>query len=253
MEPIRQPLQGVWNIIRFNWHFYVLAALFALIIQIIQYYLTSRLLLLDVACYLILTTTFISLLVSWYVYDGSEFYKLNWMGLASAPPDAKMININAGFDETSTLIAAKFRSAQLVAFDFYDPEKHTEISIKRARKAYPNYPGTKQVNTSSIPVGSGYADKIFLILSAHEIRDDNERFAFFKELKRILKFTGEIIIVEHLRDIPNFLAYNIGFFHFLAESSWQNTFKNAGLVVKQQTKHTPFLTIFTLQKHADHP
>ena len=43
---------------------------------------------------------------------------------------------------------------------------------------------------------------------------ETERTLFFKELHRILKREGELVIVEHLRDLPNFLAYTIGFFHY---------------------------------------
>ena len=47
---------------------------------------------------------------------------------------ANITNINAGFDETSYILDDKFPNATIKAFDFYDAEKHTEASIKRARK-----------------------------------------------------------------------------------------------------------------------
>ena len=136
-----------------------------------------------------------------------------------------MVNIHAGFDETSILLSTKFPDAELIVFDFYDPEKHTEVSIKRARKAYPSYPNTKKIITSTIPLGDSCADKIFVTLAAHEIRDDNERIIFFKELYRILKTGGQIFVTEHHRDLYNFIAYTIGFFHFHSYSTWTNTFR----------------------------
>jgi hypothetical protein len=97
---------------------------------------------------------------------------------------------------------------------YYNPEKHTEISIKRARKAYPPFPETQEINSSNITLSDNVADKIFLILAAQEMRNEIERTIFFKEIKRILKPNGEVYITEYLRDAPNFLAYNIGFFSF---------------------------------------
>ncbi len=69
--------------------------------------------------------------------------------------------------------------AHLQVFDFYDPHLHTEISIKRARKAYPAHPNTQSIQTSSIPLPNEVADSIFLVLAAHEIRNHAERARFF--------------------------------------------------------------------------
>jgi len=88
-----------------------------------------------------------------------------------------------------------------------------------------------------------------VIFSAHEIRHLNERDIFFAELKRVLKNKGNIVITEHLRDLPNMLAYNIGFFHFMSGALWRNTFKKSGLVVCEEFNFTPFITTFILAKY----
>jgi SAM-dependent methyltransferase len=220
MEPIRKPLQGVWNIIRFNWHFYLLTIGLVLVVGLLGRYLDNDYRILSIiVCCLIIFVTVVSLLISFYVYDLSGLYKLNWLNELSILPNSKMVNIHAGFDESSVLLHNKFPGANLAVYDFYDPLKHTEVSIKRARKAYPPFPNTRHVETTGLPLKDEYADTIFVIFSAHEIRSEAERNVFFHELKRILKPAGKIVVTEHLRDVPNFLAYNIGFFHFIAASS----------------------------------
>jgi ubiquinone/menaquinone biosynthesis C-methylase UbiE len=248
MEQIRKPFQGVFNIVRFNWHFYVLSIVFLLgllfFMPVMPAYFYPYLLILFVS---VLGTTLISLLVSFYVYDISDLYKLAW--IPDNDSNGTIVNINAGFDETSVLLKAKFRHAELIILDFYDPKKHTEISIKRARKAYPPYPNTQQIATSNLKLQDNSVDKIFVIFAAHEIRNDVERVVFFNELKRILKPNGQIFVTEHLRDTANFCAYNIGFFHFLSLQNWYNTFKTTNLSIKNEQKITPFITTFTLEKH----
>jgi ubiquinone/menaquinone biosynthesis C-methylase UbiE len=246
---IRKPLQGVWNIIRFNWHFYALAAFLILVILVTRYYYNPVSTLADIIVLLIACPVLISLAVSTYVYDLSGLYKLSWLNNLKRGEGESIININAGFDETSKLINAKFTTAQLQVADFYEPAKHTEISLQRARKVYPPFPGTQRISTAQLPMQNGSADKIFTIFSAHEIRNDPERIAFFKELHRVLKPAGQIIVTEHLRDTANFLAYNIGFFHFHSKATWLNTFRKAGLKVSQQIKVTPFITTFILEKN----
>jgi len=246
MEIKRTAFQGVSNIIRFNWHFYLIV--FAILLAVILFYdlLPGSLQMIAFAgAVLGILTLIISLLVSYYVYDLSDLYELNWLGENGS---GSMLNINAGFDEISEIIRVKHPGISLSICDFYDPKKHTEVSIKRARKAYPPSPETIQVSTEELPFPDNHFDKVLAVLSAHEIRDPEERSNFFKELNRVSKADGEIIVTEHLRDVYNFLAYTIGFLHFYSKKSWKQTFEEAGLKVKAEIRITPFVTSFILEK-----
>jgi len=250
MEKIRKPFQGVWNIVRFNWHFYVLSFGVLLLLLLFSNYTNSTFRpYLFIVGLLIFLPTFISLSVSYYVYDLSGLYNLNWVSDFIDTKTNTIININAGFDETSILLKDRFPNSELLVFDFYDPKKHTEVSIKRARKAYALFPNTKSVTATNLPTLDNSADKIFVIFAAHEIRNEQERLEFFKELKRVLKPTGQIFITEHLRDFPIFLAYNIGFLHFYSKQSWLQVFQLAELTLKSEEKITPFISKFTLTKY----
>lgn len=250
MATLRKPFQGVMNIIRFNWHFYTIAVCTIILFIFINVYTNKAYEPYTQLVYvLIAATTILSLLVSMYVYDLSGFYSFKWIEKENA--ELFVVNINAGFDETSNILKRKFPFADVAAFDFYDPVKHTEISIKRARKAYPPFPGTKQMDSAKISLPDNSADKIFVVFAAHEIRDEKERRDFFKELRRVIKPSGEIYITEHLRDFPNFLAYNIGFLHFYSKHSWIKIYKTANLFIKKEIKLTPFISTFTLIKNGD--
>lgn len=250
MGKIRKPFQGVFNIIGFNWHFYVISLAFLLLLVIFYSYLSEPFRMFSAALFCgIILTNLITLVVSFYVYDLSDLYKFGW--LSELPKNTAIVNINAGFDETSELLKDKFKNSQLVVFDFYDQTKHTEVSIKRARKAYPPYPNTQQVTTDHLPLTDDFADKVFAILSAHEIRNAEERKLFFTEMKRVLRSDGQIIVTEHLRDLANFLAYNIGCFHFHSKNAWLKTFDSSGLKVKKEFKITPFITTFILEKNGN--
>jgi ubiquinone/menaquinone biosynthesis C-methylase UbiE len=248
MESMRKPFQGVLNIIRFNWHFYVIAFVMIFLSIIVASQLENSLqLIIYFASILIAISSLTSLLVSLYVYDLSGLYKLSWIKTTNA--ENLIVNINAGFDETSTLLKDKFNTAEFIALDFYDPLKHTEISIKRARRAYPAFPKTISVDTTDLPIADNSADKVFVVFSAHEIRNETERVAFFRELSRILKADGQIYMTEHLRDLPNFFAYNFGFLHFYSKNSWFKIFQGADLKLSQEFKLTPFISTFILIKN----
>lgn len=250
MGKLRKPFQGTWNIIRFNWHFYVVAFAAIIILLLVKNNLNTYLRFAsNILIVLIIISTLISLAVSCYIYDFSNLYKLSWLENIHFNSNDKIVNINAGFDETSIFLKTKFSEAELFVFDFYDPKKHTEVSIKRARNAYSPFVGTQQTSTNHLPLQNNSTDKIFAILSAHEIRNDDERISFFKELKRVLKPTGKIVVTEHLRDTANFMAYNFGFFHFHSKSTWLKIFHRSGLTITDEIKITPFITTFILDKN----
>jgi SAM-dependent methyltransferase len=249
METKRNGLTGVTNIIRFNYGYYLFGIGF---IIVLFSFAAMTIGLLQTGLYIAgLAVSFalvVSLLVSWYVYDLSRLYDLDFLNKKIIEGNGTQLNIHAGFDETSGLLQQKYPNNRLIIFDFYNPEKHTEISIKRARQSYPPYPGTVAVTTSSLPLENQSIDNAFLFFAAHEIRDDNERKTFFKELYRVVHPEGHIHIIEHLRDFPNFLAYTIGAFHFLSVNTWQNTFEKSGWKTKREQQLNPFVKYYILTK-----
>ena len=245
MESMRKPFQGVRNIIRFNWHFYLIALFFLIFGFGLNLFLSTDFkFIINFILFLIGISVLFSLLVSWYIYDYSGLYEFNWMGRFENAN--QILNIHAGFDETSEIIQQKFKNAELTIFDFYDEQKHTEISIKRARKLFPDSEKTIRIVTNQFPVENEKFDLIFNIFSAHEIRNMEERVQFFKEQNRVLKPNGKIIVTEHLRDFSNFLAYTIGFFHFHSKNTWKKTFEESGFQIEKEIKKTAFISTFIL-------
>jgi len=250
MEITRSPFQGVLNILRFNWHFYVLG-LSVLILIVGSYWFLQWsnflfLMVLLTICY----GLFIPLIVSLYVYDLSGFYRFDWLKELNLDDRFERchLNIHAGFDETSFHLEGLFPKASLQAFDFYNEKLHTEPAIVRARKVSLVYPNTQQIDTSLIPLTEESVDTIFIIFAAHEVRSFTEKVTFLKECRRVCKPGGNVVMVEHLRDLPNFLAFSIGFTHFYSRQTWLKAYKEAGFTSIQEKKFTPFLSIFNCQQ-----
>lgn len=243
----RSPFQGISNVLRFNWHFYVIAAIGILILLLSSQYFGKDWTWVPItASSLILLTTIVSLLATYYIYDLSELYEFRWLDEVSSSSKMKILNINAGFDETSTILSAKFKDSELHICDFYDSKHHTEISIRRARRAYPPHPKTLRVKTNSLPYTNGIFDIVCVSFAAHEIRNLDERRRFFQELARVTNQGGKIFVTEHLRDSYNFLIYTVGFIHFFSKKTWMNVFKSAKLQVIQEKKTTAFISTFIL-------
>lgn len=243
----RQPLQGVWTVVRFNWHRHVCALLLAFLLLVgsrIEHELAS--LLAMTAGLGIMGSVVISLIATWWAYDASGLYELNWLrpNLSNACHAA---HIHAGFDELSGLLKYQFPKTSWQVFDFYDPEKHTEISIRRARQACASARGTVCVDTHALPLPDASLDRVLLFLAAHEVRSHEERVIFFREIRRVLNDKGKVIITEHLRDAANIAAYSVGAWHFHTRSEWLQTFTEAGFRIASTIQNHCLITTFVLE------
>ncbi len=242
----RRKFQGVLNILSFNRHFYVYGCIALCLI------IASRLVFNwpDILYWAVIGAfiygLIMPLLVSAYVYDFSGYYHLQWLNLPQFQ-DAetkRIVNINAGFDETSFLIKDAFPKSDLKVFDFYSAKDHTEPAIVRARKVSLLYPNTQSIPSNSIPLIDQSVDLIFLLSAAHEIRSHVEKVQFLAECHRVCKPGGRVVMVEHLRDTPNFLAFSVGFTHFFSKKTWTTAFQQAGFSSFSETKFTAFMSVF---------
>lgn len=246
MEIKRRKFQGVLNILSFNRHFYVFGLIALAIIVISHLVFNWSNLLLWIVILAFLYGLIMPLIISAYVYDFSGYYNFKWLKSFNLTDskDKQILNINAGFDETSFIIKKFFPKSDLKVFDFYNAEKHTEPAIIRARKVSLVYPNTQQIISNAIPLKDNSVDLIFLLSAAHEIRSQDEKIQFLKECHRVCKSNANIIMIEHLRDFPNFVAFSVGFIHFFSKKTWRNAFKEAGFTTFTEKKFTPYMSIF---------
>lgn len=244
----RGKFQGMITIARFNWPFY-LVALATLVASGAAFFMASGPLKLTSAIafgcgvYFI----FVSLGVSHIVYDCSDLHGWSWLDRAlQGLPMRQAILCHSGFDETSSELRERFSDVQWNILDHYDPERMTEPSIHRARRLFPPTTGTLACSYDAWPLSAESADIVFALLAIHELRAETERTAWFAEAKRCLRKGGRVVLVEHVRDVANFLAFGPGLLHFHSCASWRRCWEPAGLHCVNQFSVTPFVQVFVL-------
>jgi len=245
--PSRSRYQGVIQIVSFNRGFYrgTLAAMaLASAAAIYLHGLLRIAILMPVLAALAWMGT--SLVVSYYVYDRSPLYGLSWLKLRPGT----WANVHAGLDETSETLRAFLPESQGFVWDIFDAEQMTEPSMARARE-FSGSPPAERVLWRRLPVGAETLDAIFLMFVAHEFRDTDARHEFLREVARVLKPGGSIMMVEHLRDLPNFLAYGPGCLHFHSRRTWNEAFRAAELTLRSDRTLTPFVHAFELGKRRE--
>lgn len=188
-----------------------------------------------------------SLVASSYIYDRAPLYSLRWLDGCLSRRAQRWVNIHAGLDDTSHRLAAVFPSIELRILDIHDPCEMTEPSIAEARRVTGAQVASTPADWRALPFADRTFDAAFLIFVAHELRRNNARVQLFREVARILRAGGELVLVEHLRDWINFLAFGPGFLHFFSERSWRRAADRAGLRVDRHLSVTPFVKVFVLR------
>ena len=189
-----------------------------------------------------------SLAVSHYVYDRSPVSRGAWLAGVSSTAVRRAAVFHAGQDEASAIATRLLPTATVETFDFYDPGRAGSPSLERARARADSR--ARAMAPERIPLQDGTLDAALVVFSAHEIRRPELRTAFFRELARVVRPAGRVVVVEHLRDVWNFLAFGPGAFHFLSRTTWLDGFASSGLAVVGERSCTPFVRVFELGRRS---
>ncbi|HEV2132853.1 MAG TPA: class I SAM-dependent methyltransferase [Terracidiphilus sp.] len=247
--PQRDPFQGVRQILRFNWPKYAAAAAITGAVTFVAPLLPmSAGFVLLAASLPVVFWTASSLLISHYVYDRSHLYDFSWLPLVLKISPKHWLNVHCGLDETSALLAARFPDAAGEIVDIFDPCAMTENSIRQARAAQHNATRSTPARFHALPFPAGAFDAVFCIFTAHELRRHADRVRLFAEIARLLAPGGTFVLVEHLRDWPNFPAFGPGFLHFHTWRAWQQAAHEADLVGRTDFPFTPFVRIAAFRR-----
>lgn len=245
----RRPWQGMWTIARLNWPFYAAATLVLLAVAITAWFFampTIRWACVGIGAgvgYFVAG----SLLVSHWVYDRSELYRWPWVGRAlGRGPHRDFVFCHAGFDEASGSLRAHLGSAGWLVLDHFEPAWMTEPSIRRARRLFPPTAGTQPAPHDRWPLSDGSVDVVLGLLAIHELRSEAQRVAWFGEARRCLRAGGRVVLVEHLRDVANALAFGPGALHFHSAASWRRCWMRAGFRIADDFPLTAWVHVFVL-------
>lgn len=238
------------SIARFNWPFYVAAVVVMVAALAGLLWFSSPLPILICAAAFAGAGYFFfgSLGVSHLIYDRSDLYRWRW--LDRALPGSRFeraIFCHSGFDEASLTLRRHFPQIEWLILDHFDESRMTEASIRRARQLYPPTPDTIPALFDRWPVEDSWADSVFGLLAIHELRSETERGAWFAEARRSLRGDGQVVLVEHVRDLANFIAFGPGFLHFHSAANWRRAWESAGFRLREDFRVTPWVRVFVLE------
>lgn len=186
------------------------------------------------------------------MYDLKGVTRWNWLPATLAFPPQRWLNIHAGLDQSTLILTQFFPNTDYKIVDIYDPQEMTEPSIARARtrasRLHAFVPPALAARLDDLPLPDRDRDTVFLLFAAHEIRDPARRTEFFREAVRVLSNSGQLLLVEHIRDWRNFLAFGPGFLHFHSRAEWLRVARSAGLTITREAPITMFVRCFLMTR-----
>ncbi len=240
--------RGVGQIVRFNWPWY--AAALSVTGAAIGVGCSGLLVgpwRLAVAVLLVLADGWLllSLVVSHAIYDRSGVARGEWLRGMTA---ANVVVCHFGQDEATAHVARWLPQATLQTVDLYAADALGTPSLRRARALAGKREGLPSVPRAAMPCAPGSVDLVVLAFAAHEVRDHAGRARLFEDLAQCLAPDGRLLVIEHLRDAWNLLAYGPGVFHFFSRRTWLGAFAQAGLAVVRESPLTPWVCRFELRR-----
>lgn len=258
-------LEGTRKILQFNWPLYArgaaacaAAAIAAGLPGLPVVVRAAGAVVAMAAAYLLIA----SMVVSWWVYDRSNLHR--WLyavaslraptgpgaptGLPVAGPPASVGRwalCHAGFDETGGALG-ELLGRPVATLDMGAGLPRWSASLGRARAAFPPEEPARAASPDALPLRDGALDMAFLVFAAHEVRRREQRAALFRELARVLRPDGTVVLVEHPRDLANVLAFGPGAWHFYPRREWLVLATGAGFDLAAEVRHTPFVRGFVL-------
>jgi hypothetical protein len=246
----RGPFDGVSNIVRFNWPMFAIAATLTVVAVAGVAFATTTALrtLLALSAVSLGGGMVVSLAVSHLIYDRSDLYRFAWLTRAVDGLDVRAATFcQTGFDECSVLLRQRTPATAWTVLDHYDPARMREPSIQRARRSCPPPPGTVSAPFNAWPTASRSTNVVIAMLAIHELRSEQERTQWFTEARRTTPHDGRIIMVEHVRDLANALAFGPGALHFHSIATWRRSWESAQLRARDEYRVTPWVRIFVLE------
>jgi hypothetical protein len=179
-----------------------------------------------------------SVLASWWVYDRSELYRWTWLPRAVPHVPRRVLVVHAGLDEVSGPVSRTWPTASVASVDVHGGLGRTTASLRIARRqAAGEQPSDGDVSTDN--------DLVVAFLAAHELRSRGRRVELIRDLAGTLVVGGRLVIVEHVRDLTNALAFGPAVGHFYPVAEWREVLRLGGLDVVTEERITPFVAVLT--------
>ena len=173
-----------------------------------------------------------------FVADSEQVNDLLF-AMSQARATDHLANIDFGLRLQAMLLSRKLTTGRITVIDVYNPQQTTDSGLARARRQAPSakkdprltwYDG--QFNLLPLPDSSVEAVFMFQILS--EFSQEGDRQALLREVRRILKPNGRLLLAEKTASWLNWLLAGTSTASLQPGEYWRDLLTEAGFDILRQ-------------------
>ncbi len=173
-----------------------------------------------------------------YDADGIQVNDLLF-AMSQAQPTDNFANIDLGLRQQAILLSSHLTTGKITVIDVYNPQLATGAGLARARRQAPSakqdprltwYDG--QINLLPMPDSSVTAVFMFQVLS--EFGQEGDRQTILREIRRILKPDGRLLIAEQTASWLNWLLVGSSTSNLQPVEYWYDLLLDAGFDIYRQ-------------------
>jgi SAM-dependent methyltransferase len=240
-------VSGAARILLYNWPTYALTWIGGLVALVLAPRFNGLALFVGLGAAIAIGWSLFSLLVSFWIYDRSGLVAGAWLRPLLPARVEAWTAVDTGLD-AEVMLDDVLPGTCLGRLDVYDGERVRAPSVQRARAITPRSHAAIRARPGALPLPDGSCDVVAAVFAAHEVRDRTLREQLFAEMRRLLRDGGRVLLVEHVRDSANFVAFGPGFVHFQPRAEWLRLAERAGLRIAAETRVTPFVMALALER-----
>jgi ubiquinone/menaquinone biosynthesis C-methylase UbiE len=196
------------------------------------------------------------LIASFIVYDwGSKREYDRLIELADLQQANVIIDITCGKLRGTQGLLSRLKQGHYFLIDVYDAKKMTDPALRWAREMAPPLEAERRIyrrtaSPEALPIPHNWADVVYCSFSLHELQNNEDRQKIFAEFARILKPNGKLLLAEHGRDLPNFIAFGLGVLSFFSPGTWAKHIKEAGLTIQHHERWRGLVHLWVAERKA---
>ena len=173
--------------------------------------------------------------------------------MSQAQPTDNLANIDLGLRQQAIILSRHLTTGKITVIDVYNPQLATGAGLARARLQAPS---TKQDprltwydgHISLLPMPDSSVTAVFMSQVLSEFSQHGDRQTLLREIRRILKPSGRLLVTEQTASWLNWLLAGTSTARLHPTEYWRDLLLEAGFEIHRQENIQGLLNCFRVDK-----
>lgn len=159
--------------------------------------------------------------------------------MSQAQPGDNLASVDLGLRIPAVALSRHLTTGRITVIDVFNPQLTGGKELARARKQAPSYKMDPRLDwfdgrINLLPLPDNSVSAVFMPLILSEFSQHGDRQTLLREIKRILRPNGRLLVAEQNTSWLNWLSLDPGSSRLLPTEYWRRLLLDAGFDVRRQ-------------------